>query len=206
LSVVPSADFFQRLGLYSHEHFLEASLCRELRRAFQSGSRRAGTVGVKAGAEFVVDPTVRSVRWVEVADDVTAEVRQRLQDVRSRVETFYSVPLTDFEPLQFLAYGVGDHYKPHRDSRPDEAASATSKARRVSAVMFVNSQSDQPESDRYGGGALTFYGLVDHPSGDQLGIPVEPSEGLLMTFPSNLLHSVAPVTHGERYTIATWFF
>lgn len=203
---MPNAEFFQRLGLYAHEQFLDSSLCRQLRVAFQNGSRRAGTVGVKAGAEFIVDPTVRSVGWVEVSEGLMTEVRLRLETVMPAVETFYGVTLTNFEPLQFLAYGVGDHYKPHRDSRPDEAASATSRSRRVSAVIFVNGQSDEPTAEQYGGGALTFYGLVDHPSGDQVGLPVEPSEGLLMTFPSSVLHAVGPVTRGERYTIATWFY
>jgi SM-20-related protein len=202
---VPKPDFFGRLGLYSCEGFLDAALCRQLQAAFHRGSRHAGTVGVRAGADFVVDSSVRSVDWVDVGDELASEIRGRLQEAKPGVETFYDVALNDFERLQFLAYGVGDHYQAHRDSRPDEAASATSKARRISAVIFVNGQSTAPAAGRYGGGALTFYGLVDHPSGDQIGMPLEPAEGLLMTFPSHVLHSVAPVTHGERYTIATWF-
>jgi SM-20-related protein len=38
-----------------------------------------------------------------------------------------------------------------------------------------------------------------------LGIPLDADEGLLVTFPSRMLHAAAPVTHGERYTIVTWF-
>jgi SM-20-related protein len=114
-------------------------------------------------------------------------------------------------PLQFLAYGVGDHYKPHRDhydesvQRADEKT-GTPKARRVSAVIFLNNRSEITTPNHYGGGALTFYGLFDNPTGDTIGIPLEADEGLLITFPSGMLHAVAPVTHGERYTIATWFF
>ena len=205
-SIVPKPDFFQRLGLYSYERFLDADLCGRLRTAFRSGRRHAGTVGVRDGADFVVDPSVRSVRWVDVGDALASEVRERLLDRRSAIEAFYNMPLTGCEPLQFLAYATGDHYTAHRDSRPDDNASAVSKARRISAVIFLNDQSAVAADDHYGGGALTLFGLVDDPSGSQLGIPLEPAEGLLMTFPSDLLHSVAPVTHGERYTIATWFF
>jgi SM-20-related protein len=203
---VPKPEFFQRLGLYCSERFLDADLCRRLRAAFQSGSRRVGTVGVKNTDDFVVDPSVRSVRWVDVGDGLASEVRERLLGGKSAIETFYNVALTGCEPLQFLAYGTGDHYKAHRDSRPDDNASAVSKARRISAVIFLNDQSQGAAPDHFGGGALTLFGLVDDPSGNQVGIPLDATEGLLMTFPSDMLHSVAPVTHGERYTIATWFF
>lgn len=203
---MPNADFFRRLGLYSCERFLDAEACRRLRAAFQSGRRTAGTVGVKGAADFVVDPGVRSVRWVDVGDELAADVRARLLDVKPAIETFYDIPLTSCEPLQFLAYAVGDHYRPHQDSRPDATASSVSRGRRISAVVFVNAQSDDLTADHYGGGALTFYGLFDHPDGHHMGIPLEPAEGLLMTFPAHMLHGVSPVTHGERYTIATWFF
>jgi SM-20-related protein len=56
----------------------------------------------------------------------------------------------------------------------------------------------------YGGGALTFYELFDDPVGRLIGFPLEANEGLL-AFRAEVLHSVAPVTHGDRYTIATWF-
>jgi SM-20-related protein len=203
---VPKADFFHRLGLYSDDHFLDDDACRRLRMAVQAGGRSAGTVGVRHAAEFVVDPSVRSVRWVDVGETLASEVGERLLNSKSAVEAFYNVPLRGCEPPQFLAYAVGDHYKAHRDSRPDATASAASKARRISAVIFLNDQSEDIAPDRYGGGALTFYGLIDQPSGDLVGIPLEPAAGLLMTFPSDMLHAVAPVTHGERYTIATWFF
>ena len=200
------AELFHRLGLYTCERFLDAGLCRRLRGTLQAGRARAGTIGVADSAEFVVDSSVRSVRVIDVGETLASEVQDRLLGAKPAIEAFYSLPLTGCEPPQFLAYSVGDHYTPHRDGRPDDQASAVAKARRISAVLFLNDQTDHPSPNHYGGGALTFYGLFDHPSGDLMGIPIEAAEGLLVTFRADLLHGVSQVTHGERYTIATWFY
>jgi SM-20-related protein len=207
---VPRAEFFERFGLFAVDRFLDPEACRELREAVRSGSWRAGTVGNVEGTDFSVDANVRSVKWVNVGETIASNVRERLLNVKSAVQDHYHVLISGCEPLQFLAYGVGDHYRPHRDHYDESGQSAdektgTSKARRVSAVIFLNNRSEHAEPNHYGGGALTFYGLFDNPSGD-IGIPLDADEGLLVTFPSGMLHAVAPVTHGERYTIATWFF
>jgi SM-20-related protein len=57
----------------------------------------------------------------------------------------------------------------------------------------------------YGGGALTFYDLFDDPTGRSLGFPLQAEEGLLIAFRAEVPHSIAPVTHGDRYTIASWY-
>lgn len=202
---MPKVDFFQRLGLFVVEHFLDAEECRELRSAIRAGRPRAGTVGTK-GSEQVVDRTYRSVSWVSVDHGMVSVVRARLLGAKPAVEAHYGVPLTDCEEPQFLAYSTGDHYKAHRDSAAHEEATAVSKARRVSSVIFLNERSEAAAEDRYGGGELTFYGLFDDPSGKSIGLPLQADEGLLVTFPSEMLHAVGPVTHGERYTIASWFW
>ena len=59
----------------------------------------------------------------------------------------------------------------------------------------------------YSGGSLTFFGLMDDsPSGESVGLPLAGETGLLIAFPSHLVHSVSPVTAGERYTLVSWFF
>jgi predicted 2-oxoglutarate/Fe(II)-dependent dioxygenase YbiX len=57
----------------------------------------------------------------------------------------------------------------------------------------------------YGGGALTFYKLFEDPLGQGVGFPLEVTQGLLVGFRAELPHSVAPVEHGDRYTIAAWY-
>jgi SM-20-related protein len=202
---MPKSEFFQRLGLYSSERFLDADLCRRLRESLQSGRGHAGEIGIGSTAEYVVDPSVRSVRCMDVGEGLASEVRDRVLAARPSIERFYNVALSDCQPLQFLAYAVGDHYSAHRDRRDDDTAVTTSRARRISVVIFLNERSELAAPNCYGGGALTFFGFFDHPSGQALGIPLDAAEGLLITFPADMLHAVTPVTHGERYTIATWF-
>jgi hypothetical protein len=67
----------------------------------------------------------------------------------------------------------GDFYQCHRDGRSNPDASPTSKSRRISAVIFLNGTSAEPRDDMYGGGALTFYELLDDPVGRSLGFPLE---------------------------------
>ena len=156
-------------------------------------------------AEYVVDPSVRSVRCVDVGEALSSEVRDRLLAAKPAIERFYNLTLGDCQPLQFFAYAVGDHYDAHRDRRADETAAEHSRARQISVVIFLNERSELASPGHYGGGALTFFGFFEHPSGQALGMPLDATEGLLITFPADMLHSVTPVTHGERYTIATWF-
>ena len=40
---------------------------------------------------------------------------------------------------------------------------------------------------------------------EALGLPLEAEEGLLATFPADVVHEVRPVEAGERYTVVTWF-
>ena len=201
---MPKVDFFQRLGLFALEHFFDADACRELRSAIRTGRHRAGTVGTKGSAQ-VVDRSYRSVNWVCVDEAMVSLVRAKLLGAKSAVESHYGLTLTDCEAPQFLAYSPGDHYKAHRDSGAHDKASAVSKARRVSSVIFLNHASESAAADCYGGGALTFYGFFDDPSGKSLGISLQAEEGLLITFRSEMLHAVEPVTHGDRYTIASWY-
>lgn len=90
-------------------------------------------------------------------------------------------------------------------SQPRSGMLHRCQSRRISAVIFLNATSAEPRDGMYGGGALTFYELFDDPVGRPLGFPLEADEGLLIAFRSDTPHSVAPVTHGDRYTIANWY-
>ena len=78
-----------------------------------------------------------------------------------------------------------------------------SRFRRVSAVIFLSRKSDEPAPDSYGGGALVFHGPWRGLEQERTAAAAEP--GTLVTFRSETTHEVTPVTHGVRYTIATWF-
>ena len=201
---MPRADFFQKLGLFVLPSFLTADECRRINEAITASAWMEGTVGGKAG--FTVDREYRRAKVVDVPEALHEEVRARLLALREQVAGHYRMELADCQQPQFLGYGPGDFYKPHRDSvpRPDGQA-RFSTVRRVTAVIFVNEQSAEPREGAFGGGELNLFEMFDDPGGRELGLPVEPVPGLLITFPSTQMHSVAPVTHGERRSIVSWF-
>ena len=199
---MPAASFFSKFGFFVVEDFFDRDLCSQLRADMRAGISSVALVG--SGREFVVDRQFRRVSQVEVNDVSTALVRTRLIDVKPDLERHFDVVLTDCQGPQFLHYVTGDFYQCHRDRRSDQNASAMSKHRRVSAVIFLNGTSAEPRDGMYGGGALTFYELLDDSTGRSLGFPLEAAEGLLIAFRADIPHCVTPVTHGDRYTIASW--
>jgi len=200
---MPAASFFSKFGFFVVEDFFDRDLCSQLRADMRAGISSVALVG--SGREFVVDRQFRRVSQVEVNDVSTALVRTRLIDVKPDLERHFDVVLTDCQGPQFLHYVTGDFYQCHRDRRSDQNASAMSKHRRVSAVIFLNGTSAEPRDGMYGGGALTFYELLDDPTGRSLGFPLQAEEGLLIAFRVDVPHSVAQITHGDRYTIAGWY-
>jgi predicted 2-oxoglutarate/Fe(II)-dependent dioxygenase YbiX len=202
---MPPASFFAPFGLYCQPEFLPGDLCAELYAAMQTGARKTATVQTHA-SDREVDRKIRSTQWVTIPDDLLRAVTARLETATDTLARHYNVALTGPERPQFLSYSVGDFYKPHRDASHAHDAGERYRARKVSAVIFVNGQAPDPRPDAYGGGALTFFELFDDPTGKAVGFPLDPTPGLLATFPSDRLHSVAPVTHGERFTVVTWFF
>ena len=63
-------------------------------------------------------------------------------------------------------------------------------------------QAGAPEPGTYGGGELILHGPY---SGPDIRLPLAPTPGTLVAFRAETTHEVAPVTHGERFTIVTWF-
>ena len=198
-------DVLRRLGLFVQEGFFDPALCAELRGAMRAATeRKAGTVGTQ-GADFVVDPKIRRVTNTTVPDDVVDLVRTRLLAIKPDLEGAFNVTLADCQKPSFLHYVTGDFYQRHRDGSAHADASPISIARRVSVVVFLNARAAEATEGAYGGGALTFYELFEGEKARGIGLPLDASEGLLVAFRADLPHSVAPVTHGDRFTIATWF-
>ena len=103
----------------------------------------------------------------------------------------------------FLIYSSGGFYRPHLDG--SEGSPDLIRKRRVSVVVFLNAQSHEPAPDTFGGGGLTFYGLLDGPEWSKCAFTLDPAPGMLVAFRSDLLHEAQPVSFGKRYVIVTWF-
>jgi SM-20-related protein len=199
-----AADFFRSLGLFVFKDFFDRAWCEHLRREASSGSKSRATVVNKCIERL--DEGIRKTKWVEVSTPTISAVKARLLAVKPRLESHFNVTLAGCEEPQLLAYKAGDFFRLHRDNADGPDVSAYVRARQVSAVIFLNSAAEAQGPESYGGGALTFYGLIDDPFWRRYGFPLVGEQGLLIAFRSNVLHEVTAITGGERYSIVTWFF
>jgi SM-20-related protein len=201
---MPTADFFTRLGLFADPAFLEADLCARVRDEMASASRAPATVR-DSGDAYGVDENTRRTKLAQVKPETASLLEQRLLGLMPRLGEHFGVELEGVQKLGFLIYGEGDHFQRHVDRGTEEDAEFA-RERRVSAVIFLNGEAPEPTPGAYGGGALTFYGLLGNGQSGGIGFPLAAGPGLLIAFASDVIHEVTPVTHGERYTVVTWFF
>jgi len=202
---MPNVSFFNGFGLLGVQEFLTAEQCRALRDEIARASISPATVR-EEGSEYGVDEGRRKTRWAEVSPEASGLVVDRLKSLMPEVARRLGVEVSDVQRPQFLLYREGDFFRRHRDRNPDEAAAKFARERRVSAIVFLNAESAQPAPDSYVGGALTLYGLMDDRDGRAIGLPVTGETGSLIAFPSDMVHEVTPVSHGERYTVVSWFY
>jgi SM-20-related protein len=129
------------------------------------------------------------------------QITTRLMQQKDALEQYFERAISSCEPPQFLRYLPGDFFVAHQDGNTplihDE-----SRFRKVSAVIFLSAFSQAPAPESYGGGALALYGPY---SGPDLRVPLTPAPGTLICFRAETTHEVLPVTHGERFTIVSWY-
>jgi SM-20-related protein len=194
--------FFARFGLFVEPRFLDDDTCGSVRGAMDEAQQIEATI--EDEGKYEVDRSHRKTRLAKVAPETSDLVRERLNTRREALGAHFSMALDECEKPQFLVYEEGDFFRPHMDSSDKDADEAS--GRRVSTVVFLNEASADPAPGAYGGGSLSFYGLLqDDPKGQGIGLPLVGSPGALVAFPSHMIHGVNPVTHGRRYTIASWF-
>ncbi len=201
---MPNADFFAALGFFTRSGFLDPDTCAGLRAEVNRAPASPATVRADARS-YDVDRSTRSTDWAEVVPEAVELIEGRLASVLPEVAQHYDLPLTGVQPLQFLVYQPGDFFERHRDRAEGDDAPSFSRARSIAAVIFLNGVGDAATAEAYRGGALTLYGLFDQSGADALGFPLEAEEGLLITFPADVMHEVRRVEEGKRYTVVTWF-
>ncbi len=149
----------------------------------------------------VVHTASRRTTKVAVSPEVRAWVKQRLMERKPELEAHFGFALTECEEPQFLRYETGDFFVPHQDGNTPMVWD-DSRFRRVSAVLFLSRRAESEEPGTYGGGELVFHGPYTGPAER---VPARAEPGTLVTFRAETTHEVTPVTHGVRYTVATWF-
>ncbi len=201
---MPRAEFFAHFGILHVRAFFDAGTCERLREEIRGAVGEAATI-LRAGAKEV-DEEVRKVTGTDVSPMAQALVTDRLTAITPDLERHFRVTLSGYEEPSFLRYRAGDFYVAHRDVLDDPGDAAWLRPRKVSVVVFLNEPGETLDPPGYGGGLLTFAGLLDDPKLRTVGVPLVAETGLLVAFRSDMLHAVTPVTHGERYTIVTWFY
>jgi SM-20-related protein len=201
---MPGPEFFRQAGFFVLPGFLEPESILHLRHEMASAPREKALV-VKPGGIECLDEGVRKVEASVLPKEMMAQLKERLRGLVPALEKHFHVQIADCESPQYLIYRPGDFFTPHSDGgRPGQTE--YTQHRRVSAVIFLNRESDEPAEETYGAGRLTFYGILDGPMWERCAFPLKPEPGLLIAFPSEKIHEVTPVSHGLRFTVVTWFY
>ena len=188
------------VDLFLIEDFLDAATREEIVSELRSVSGSPATVyGREAGG--AVDARVRRVTRGIVSQVTHERVVRQLLDVKGAIEEHFDIIISECEEPQFLRYQTGDFFVAHQDGNTPLIFDET-RLRKVSIVIFLSPQSEEPAPDSYGGGALVFH--APYPDLD-LRFPLAAAPGTLVAFRAETTHEVTPVTHGERYTIVSWY-
>jgi SM-20-related protein len=188
--------------LYVVKQFLEPRICQEIVAEMRASQADAATVYGRTTSGVVeqnVRQTLRSRPSLTTVDFVT----QRLLACKQTLEKHFSVTLAECEDPQFLRYREGDFFVAHQDGNTGLLRLET-ESRLVSLVIFLSCEATAPQVDAHCGGSLVFTNLRAGP-GDRTKFHLPGEPGMLVAFRSETTHEVTPVTHGERYSIVSWF-
>jgi predicted 2-oxoglutarate/Fe(II)-dependent dioxygenase YbiX len=191
----------QSAAVLVRHNFVDESTCSDWLAAVKAGRQTAATIA-NAKGDSVVDERARRTLSVAVDKGVEDKARHRFSDLLPEIRKHFGVSISIVQEPQFLMYSRGDHFRPHQDSSVLPAHGQELMARRVSIVLFLNERTQLPEQGAYCGGDLVLYmpriGAAPR-------IQVHGKPGLLVAFLSTVFHEVRPVTHGERYTVVSWY-
>ena len=174
--------------LFVVSQFLEASLVDAIVAEMKAAAGSAATV-YGSTVSGTIDESVRRTFRVKPSSETVAVVIQKLLTQKAAVEKHFGVVLNECEEPQFLRYREGDFFVAHQDGNTGLLRLETEQ-RLISTVIFLNSD--------YDGGSLMFSNLRER-------FEVSSQPGMLAAFRSETTHEVTPVTHGERYSIASWY-
>jgi len=182
--------------LFVVPQFLEPRLRDAIVDELKAAAGSAATVYGTTSSGTIDDMMRRTVR-VKPSPDTVDLIIQKLLACKDAIEQHFNVKLNECEEPQFLRYRVGDFFVAHQDGNTG-LMRLDSELRRISTVIFLSRESQSPEPGAYGGGSLVFSNVRDN-----FRMTAEP--GTLVACRSETTHEVTPVTHGERYSIASWY-
>ena len=175
-------------NLFVSSGFFEPDVCEAIVAEMKTAAGSAATV-YGSSVSGAINESVRRTFRVQPSNETVAFVIQKLRALKDSIEQHFDVVLNECEDPQFLRYREGDYFVAHQDGNTGLLRLETEK-RLISTVIFLNRD--------YSGGSLVFSSLRE-----RFDMPAEP--GMLVAFRSETTHEVTPVTHGERYSIASWY-
>lgn len=184
--------------LFVAQHFIEPGTCRELVAELSAAHGDAATVYGSTSSGSVYPRVRQSLRIHPSITTVEAIVR-RLMALKDQIEKHFATAVSECEEPQFLRYREGDFFVAHQDGNTGMTR-LDSERRLVSTVIFLSHESDSPEPGAHCGGSLVFTNLRTTEKVRLVGEP-----GMLVAFRAETTHEITPVTHGERYSIASWY-
>jgi len=182
--------------LFVVPQFLEPTLRDAIVAEMKAAAGSAATV-YGSSVSGTIDESVRRTFRVKPSSETVALVTQKLLELKDAVEKHFDVVLKECEDPQFLRYREGDFFVAHQDGNTGLLRLETEQ-RLISTVIFLSRESELPEAGAFSGGSLVFSSLRE-----RFRLTAEP--GMLVGFRSETTHEVTPVTHGERYSIASWY-
>ena len=182
--------------LFVVPQFFEQRLCDAITNELSAAAGGAATIYGTASSGTIDEMVRRTVR-VKPSQQTVDLIIQNLLACKDSVENHFDVTLNECEEPQFLRYRVGDFFVAHQDGNTGLML-LDSEKRRISTVIFLSRELESPAPGAYCGGSLVFSNLRN-----SYHMPAGP--GTLVAFRSETTHEVTPVTHGERYSIASWY-
>jgi SM-20-related protein len=181
--------------------FLDQSTCDRIVAEMKTAQGLAATVYGQS-AKGSVNESVRKTLRVRPTNEIVELVTDRLSACKADVEIHFGVRLNECEEPQFLRYREGDFFVAHQDGNTG-LLQLDSERRLISTVIFLSRESELPDSNTHCGGSLVITDL--RAPADRARIRVSAEPGTLVAFRSETTHEVTPVTHGERFSIASWY-
>jgi predicted 2-oxoglutarate/Fe(II)-dependent dioxygenase YbiX len=177
--------------------------CLQLRREMDASFQQQAEIWL--GDDFGVNPESRLSTIATLSDATDEFVHGRLWELMTQLEERYACEVSHMSAVTALIYGRGGHFAAHSDGGVDENPPPEIARRRVSLVVALNDGAST--SPDFTGGELRFYpqcapGALPGPAEEVVSVRSEP--GLLIAFPSPMVHQVMPVAAGCRYSLALW--
>jgi SM-20-related protein len=183
--------------VFTIKQFFEPLLCDAIVGEMKAAEGSAATV-YSRNTSGSIDTNVRNTLRVVPSSETIELVTGRLLSCKGAVENHFGVSLNECENPQFLRYREGDFFVAHQDGNTGLLRLET-ELRLISTVIFLSRESETPRPDVHCGGSLVFSNV----RASSFHMVAEP--GTLVAFRSETTHEVTPVTHGERFSIASWY-